>query len=145
MCEINKEDETQKNKERGPNEGNVIAPEHVKAVGNEPGSDNENDPQQNLGTPISILDSRPFIPRILDSNQRDAQYCMEQCQSETNPMDGQYPITLVSVTIHFDIIVAPFFYEMDCPARPHQPCEHRIQTEYQGESNTGGNGRIAVT
>lgn len=71
---------------------------------------------------------------------------MEKAESETDTMDlddscqstdrskiiitdRQDTITFIPLTVHFDIIIAPFLDQVDCKPCFHDPGEQGIQTE----------------
>ena len=53
MCEVDEKNETEEDENRSSNKGNIIAPEHEKAVGNEEADEDKKNPQEDLRAPPS--------------------------------------------------------------------------------------------
>jgi len=140
MREVDEKNETKEDENRSSDEGNIIAPEHEKAVGDKEADGDKDNPQENLRAPPSVLDGSPLIPGISNADEGSTEDGVEQGEGKANTMHRQYAITLVVRTIHLDVVVAPLLNEFDHHRRLHKPRKHRVNQEYHRESNAGCDG-----
>lgn len=61
MRKVDQENETKKNEDCGANESDVVSPEDEEAVRDEKGDHDQQEPEQNLGTPPATEDERMGI------------------------------------------------------------------------------------
>ena len=61
MRKVNEEDETEEDEYGGADEGDVVAPEDKEAVRDEEGDGDEDEPDEDFGTPPSVLNGSPLF------------------------------------------------------------------------------------
>lgn len=67
MCQVDQEDQSEKEEECGSNEGNIVAPDEEETFRNEERQDDESQPGDDLRTPETILYGGTRILRGVDA------------------------------------------------------------------------------
>lgn len=78
MCKVDKEDKAKEDEYCGADERNVISPEHEETVRNEEREAKEDKPEEDFGTPPTVLNGRAFITCISDIYQYRTEDEMEE-------------------------------------------------------------------
>lgn len=84
---VDEEDQAEEDEYGGADEGDVVAPEDEEAVWDEEGDGDEDEPDECLWTPPSVLDLSPLLLGRLHTNEEGAQDEMEQRQCKADTVD----------------------------------------------------------
>lgn len=94
MGEIDKEDEAEKEKEHGTDEGEIVAPDEEEAFGDKESDDNQEKPGDDLGSPVPVLNSSSSITGVVDTNKDDGQDSMEDAKRKLDTVDSDEAVAL---------------------------------------------------
>lgn len=73
MRKVHQKDQTQKQEEHGAEEGDIVAVDEEEGFGNEERHDDKGHPEDDLRTPISILESGASIFRAFNPEKQKGQ------------------------------------------------------------------------
>lgn len=121
MGEIDEKNQAQENEESGANHGHVISPEHEERVRYEEGDGHQDQPEENLGAPPSILNCSAFITSVPDTNERKTEDCMDESKSKADSVHRKNTIAFVACAVHLNVVVAPFLYLLYSDVCLHYP------------------------
>lgn len=71
MCQVNQQDQSQQDKEHCSNEGDVVTPNLEEALRDKECQHHKDKPNNDFGTPISILQPGATLFGRLDTNEED--------------------------------------------------------------------------
>jgi hypothetical protein len=139
VCKVDEEDKAKEDEYCGADERNVISPEHKETVRNEEREAKEDKPEEDFGTPPTVLNGRAFITCISDIYQYRTEDEMEERKGEADAMDGEHSVAFLAFACHLDIIETPLLDKADSGVGLHDPGQNGIKSQYDGESNAGSN------
>lgn len=131
MREVDQEDEAEEEEEHGAEEGDIVAPDHEEAVGDEEGEDDEAEPEDDLWSPEAVLDActRVFGGSYAEEGKREEE--VEHAKGEVDAVDGDPAVACSLWTAYFHVIECEVLEFVDSPWCEHDPCEYRIDHEKQ--------------
>lgn len=132
MCEINKEDEAEEQEKHGANQGEVVTPNKEEALGDEESEDDQEQPGDDLWSPVPVLDGGAAVTSAVDANKDNCQDGVEDTERELNAVDSNETVALLAEARYREVVESQVLELLDRPGCEHDPREDAVDQKYQG-------------
>lgn len=145
MSQVDKENESKKQKQDGTDQSDIVAPDDEEAVGDQEGDDDKSDPCNDLGAPEAVLDGRSLVACVLDADEQESHDEVENTESKVDTVDSSEAIAGLAVTGDGGVIKQDMLEFLDGPVGEHDPGQERVEQQDDGVGDTGGHTVVAFS
>lgn len=132
MCKVDEKDEAEEQKEHGADEGEVVAPDEEEALGDQEGEEDQEKPDNDLWSPITVLDGGAAVAGIVDTEEQGSVDGMEDTKCELDAVDSDEAVALLAETGYREEVESQMLELLDRPRRKHDPRQDGVEEENQG-------------
>jgi hypothetical protein len=143
VCQINQQNEPNKQEQTSANHRKVVAPDNEERVWNEKRQDHHADPAHDLGHPEAVLDGRAAVLGRPHSNKHERHEHVEEAKGEVDALHGNVAVALLAVALDVDVVKREVGEFLHGPVREHDPRNDGVDEEDERVGDAGGDATMS--
>lgn len=138
VCEVDEKDEAEEQEEHGADQSKVVAPDEEETLGDKESGDDQEQPGDDLWSPVPVLNSGTAVTSVIDAEEDDGENGMEDPKRKLDAVDGDKAVALLTETRYGEVVESQVLELLDRPRRKHDPRKDAVDKENQGVRDPRG-------